>query len=67
MDHTLLAALQALLYSSLMAEHPHRLRHLEGALHRIDERTRTLTLRRNLGRQEEITEEIELILLNRPL
>jgi len=65
-DHTLLAALQALLYSSLMAEHQHRLRHLEGALSRIDERTRTLTLRRNLWRQEEITEEIELILLNRP-
>jgi F-type H+-transporting ATPase subunit gamma len=66
-DHTLLAALQALLYSALMAEHQHRLRHLEGALQRIDERTRTLRLRRNLWRQEEITEEIELILLNRPL
>ncbi|MCG6942662.1 MAG: F0F1 ATP synthase subunit gamma [Thiohalocapsa sp.] len=65
-DHTLLAALQALLYSSLMAEHQHRLRHLDGALNRIEERTRTLTLRRNLWRQEEITEEIELILLNRP-
>jgi F-type H+-transporting ATPase subunit gamma len=66
-DHTLQAALQALLYSALMAEHQHRLRHLEGALRRIDERTRTLRLRRNLWRQEEITEEIELILLNRPL
>ena len=65
-DHTLLAALQALLYSALTAEHQHRLRHLEGALNRIDERTRALTLRRNLWRQEEITEEIELILLNRP-
>ncbi len=64
-DHTLLAALQALLYSSLMAEHQHRLRHLEGALNRIHARTRTLRLRRNLWRQEEITEEIELILLNR--
>jgi len=67
LDHTLLAALQALLYSSLMAEHQHRLRHLEGALNRIDARTRTLRLRRNLWRQEEITEEIELILLNRPV
>jgi F-type H+-transporting ATPase subunit gamma len=66
-DLTLQAALQALLYSALMAEHQHRLRHLDGALKRIDERTHTLTLRRNLWRQEEITEEIELILLNRPL
>jgi F-type H+-transporting ATPase subunit gamma len=64
-DHILFAALQALLYSSLMAEHRHRLRHLDGALKRIDERSRALTLRRNLWRQEEITEEIELVLLNR--
>jgi len=55
-----------MLYSSLIAEHHHRLRHLDAALRRLDERTRGLELRRNLLRQEEITEEIELILLNLP-
>jgi len=65
-DHYLFAALHALLYSSLIAEHQHRLRHLDAALRRLDERTRGLELRRNLLRQEEITEEIELILLNLP-
>jgi F-type H+-transporting ATPase subunit gamma len=65
-EHYLFAALHELLYSSLMAEHQHRLRHLESALRRVDERVHALELRRNLSRQEEITEEIELILLNRP-
>lgn len=64
--HYLFAALHALLFSSLMAEHQQRVRHLEGALERIDGRVRELRQRRNLLRQEEITEEIELILLNLP-
>ncbi|MGE5155831.1 MAG: FoF1 ATP synthase subunit gamma [Bdellovibrio bacteriovorus] len=62
--HYLFAALHALLYSSLMAEHQQRVRHLEGALERIDGRVRELEQHRNLVRQEEITEEIELMLLN---
>jgi len=62
----LFAALHGILYSSLMAEHQQRVRHLEGALGRVDDRIRELTLRRNALRQEEITEEIELILLNQP-
>ena len=64
-EHYLFATLHALLYGSLQAEHQQRIRHLEGALGRIDERVRDLTLTRNTVRQEEITEEIELILLNR--
>lgn len=64
--HYLFAALHALLYSSLMAEHQQRVRHLEGALERIEGRVRELGQRLNLLRQEEITEEIELILLNLP-
>ncbi len=65
-EHYLFAVLHELLYSSLMAEHRQRVRHLEGALGRVDDRTQELTLRRNAVRQEEITEEIELILLNLP-
>ncbi|MCG6986393.1 MAG: F0F1 ATP synthase subunit gamma [Thiocapsa sp.] len=63
-EHSLFAALHYLFFSSLMAEHQQRVRHLEGALQRVDERVRELRLRRNVLRQEEITEEIELILLN---
>jgi F-type H+-transporting ATPase subunit gamma len=64
-DQYLFAALHALLYESLMAEHQHRLRHLQGASKRVEGRIRELTLRCNVLRQEEITEEIELILLSR--
>ena len=66
MEHHLFAALHALLFGSLMAEHQQRVRHLEGALQRVDSRVSELRQRRNLLRQEEITEEIELILLNLP-
>jgi F-type H+-transporting ATPase subunit gamma len=64
-EHYLFAILHALLFGSLMAEHLQRVRHLEGALQRVDNRVNELKQRRNLLRQEEITEEIELILLNR--
>ncbi|KAA6183492.1 F0F1 ATP synthase subunit gamma [Thiohalocapsa marina] len=63
-EHFLFAALHESLYSSLMAEQQQRLRHLDAALRRVDERMGSLRLRRNMQRQEEITEEIELILLN---
>jgi F-type H+-transporting ATPase subunit gamma len=62
--HYLFAALHAFLYSSLMAEHQRRLQHLEGAVHRLDRQRDELTRRDHALRQEEITEEIELILLN---
>jgi F-type H+-transporting ATPase subunit gamma len=65
-EHYLFAALHALLFGSLMAEHQHRVRHLEGGLQRVDRRVWELRQRCNLLRQEEITEEIELILLNLP-
>jgi F-type H+-transporting ATPase subunit gamma len=63
-EQYLFAALHALLYSSLMAEHQQRVRHLGGALERIESRVRELGQQRNLLRQEEITEEIELMLLH---
>jgi F-type H+-transporting ATPase subunit gamma len=65
-EHALFAGLHALLFGSLMAEHQQRVRHLEGALQRVDSRVQELRQRRNILRQEEITEEIELILLNLP-
>jgi F-type H+-transporting ATPase subunit gamma len=63
-DQYLLAALEAVFLESLLAENEHRMRHLDGAVHRLDERRREMTLKANLLRQEEITEEIEMILLN---
>lgn len=61
--HYLDAALRGALYSSLMAENQRRLRHMEDAIGHIDRESSGLRLRRNALRQEEITEEIELILL----
>jgi F-type H+-transporting ATPase subunit gamma len=63
-EHYLFAVLHAILYSSLAAENRQRVRHLEGARTRLSERIADLQLRANVLRQEEITEEIELILLN---
>ena len=63
-DHYLFAILHELFYSALLAENERRLQHLEGALHRIDRKREELTLRRYALRQEEITEEIEIILLS---
>lgn len=64
LDQYLFAGLYTLVYASLMAESRHRMRHLEGAINRLDEQVSELTLRRNALRQEEITEEIEVILLS---
>ena len=63
-DHYLFAVLHELFYSALLAENERRLRHLEGALRRVDRTREELTLRGNALRQEEITEEIEIILLS---
>ncbi len=63
-DHYLFAALHALFYSALLAEHQRRIQHLEGALKRLDEQSEKLKIQRNILRQEEITEEIEQILLS---
>jgi F-type H+-transporting ATPase subunit gamma len=60
----LFAALHAILYGSLMAEHQRRLRHLDGAIQRLDRQRAELARKDNALRQEEITEEIELILLS---
>ena len=63
-DEYLFATLHHLFYTSLMAENHRRMQHLEGALRRLDDQSAELALRRNVLRQEEITEEIEVILLS---
>ena len=63
-DHYLFAALHEIAYTSLMAENHRRIQHLEGALQHLDEQAETLVRRCHNLRQEEITEEIELILLS---
>jgi len=65
--HYLYAALNELLYSSLMAENRQRLAHTDRALQRLDEDTERLRLAYNAQRQEEIVEEIEVILLSADL
>jgi F-type H+-transporting ATPase subunit gamma len=63
-DLYLFAILHEIFYSALMAESRERLAHLEGALQRLEKETSELRLKRNILRQEEITEEIELIMLS---
>jgi F-type H+-transporting ATPase subunit gamma len=63
-DHYLFAVLNEVFFTSLMAENHRRVHHLEGALDRLEKQVDALTLRRNSQRQEEITEEIEIIMLS---
>lgn len=63
-DHYLFAVLHEIFYLSLMAENQCRLQHLEGAVKHLDDETVNLRRKSQIYRQEEITEEIEVILLN---
>lgn len=63
-EHYLFAALNEMLYTALMAENHHRVAHLDGAVQHLDDESTQLERRSNALRQEEITEEIEVILLN---
>jgi len=63
-ERYLVARLQDLLYGSLLAENEHRLRHMDAAIRKLDENSLGLHSRRNRLRQEEITEEIEIIMLS---
>ncbi|MFA6162328.1 MAG: F0F1 ATP synthase subunit gamma [Methylobacter sp.] len=63
-DHYLFAVLHEIFYISLMAENHRRLQHLEGAVNHLDDETVNLRRKSQIYRQEEITEEIEVILLN---
>lgn len=63
-EHYLAAKLPALFYGSLMAENRRRLEHMDNALNRMQTRMDEIARRRNAFRQEEITEQIEIILLS---
>lgn len=63
-DHYLFAVLNHSLYVSLMEENHRRINHLERAVRHLDDESRDLTRRCRSLRQEEITEEIEVILLS---
>ncbi|MGZ5052025.1 MAG: F0F1 ATP synthase subunit gamma [Methylobacter sp.] len=63
-DHYLFAVLHRIFYSSLLAENHRREQHLEGAVSHLDDETAKLQRKSQIYRQEEITEEIEVILLN---
>lgn len=62
--HYLLSMLHAVLYQSLIAENLRRAQHLEGAISHLDQQIAGLHRKSQVYRQEEITEEIEVILLN---
>ncbi|MDD5114071.1 MAG: F0F1 ATP synthase subunit gamma [Methylobacter sp.] len=64
LSHYLVAVLHEILYLSLTAENHRRLQHLEGAVKHLDDETVTLKRKSQIYRQEEITEEIEVILIN---
>jgi F-type H+-transporting ATPase subunit gamma len=63
LQHYLFLGLNELFTVSLLAENQYRVQHLEGAVRRLDERLVELSSRVRSLRQEEITEEIEMILL----
>ena len=62
--HYLYAALNGVLHSGLMAENRQRLAHMESALRKLEDDQARLQLVHNAQRQEEITEEIEIIQLS---
>jgi F-type H+-transporting ATPase subunit gamma len=63
-DQYLLSALYEILYNSLMQENVKRVAHLGDAVKHLDEQTTVLGHQANALRQEEITEEIEVMLLS---
>lgn len=64
LEQALLLSLREAFSVSLIAENRRRLEHMEGALRRLDDITARLARRMNASRQEEITQEIEVIMLS---
>jgi F-type H+-transporting ATPase subunit gamma len=64
LEQYLFARLHELLYSSLMVENQIRVQHMDSAVQRLERKSADLLRRRNILRQEEITEEIEVIMLS---
>jgi F-type H+-transporting ATPase subunit gamma len=63
-DHYLYATLHDVFYTSLMVENRWRLQHMESAIQHLEKESVALALKRNSLRQEEITEDIEVIMLS---
>lgn len=63
-DEYLYTALHEVAYMSLLSENYQRIQHMTVALQRLNERTNELRRHYHIHRQEEITEELEVILLN---
>lgn len=63
-DQHLFSLLHEVFYSSLMAENLRRFQHMDQAIQRLEKDSGELVLKRNNLRQEEITEEIEVIMLS---
>lgn len=63
-EQYLFTALHELLYTSLLEENHNRIMHLDGAVKHLESKVDELTQQCNILRREEITEEIEVILLN---
>ena len=62
-EHYMTAMLNGVLYASLAVENRLRYAHMESAVHRLNERIAGMRSRINMIRQEEITEDIEEIIL----
>lgn len=60
----LFAALHQIFYDSLLAENQRRIQHVDYAVHKIERDSQARTRQRNRLRQEEITDEIEVIMLS---
>lgn len=65
LDLYLFSLLHAIFYDALLAETRARLAHLDSALQRLERDRTDLLRKRNRLRQEEITEEIEVLMLSR--
>jgi F-type H+-transporting ATPase subunit gamma len=66
-EQYLFAELHHIVFTSLLHEHQRRVQHLEGATQRLEETLERLARRQSNLRQEEITEELEVILLGADL
>jgi F-type H+-transporting ATPase subunit gamma len=66
-DQYLFAALHDIFFTSLLIEHQRRVQHLDGATQRLEQTVDELSRRNNTLRQEEITEELQVILLGADL
>lgn len=64
LEQQLFSIMHRALYVSFMAENRERLHHMEGALNQIEKDRALLSLKLNEERQEEITEELEILMLS---